>query len=128
MHPSSRWLTAGVLISLSLAGFVLGTLIQEFYRGTRARHNMYQESYPYALVRLIGRNRRRYGGYIVHLGILTYFVAFAGYAFKIDKEATLKPGESVSVRSPYGHEYTLTHLGVSQNESLNRIASTAAGT
>jgi cytochrome c-type biogenesis protein CcmF len=114
-----------VLISLSLAGFVLGTLLQEFYRGTRARHNMYQESYPYALVRLIGRNRRRYGGYIVHLGILTYFVAFAGYAFKVDKEATLKPGESVSVRSPYGHEYTLTHLGVSQNEALNRIASTA---
>src|SRR6185503_901879 len=114
-----------VLVSLSLAGFVLGTLLQEFYRGTRARHNMYQESYPYALVRLIGRNRRRYGGYIVHLGILTYFVAFAGYAFKVDKEATLKPGESVTVRSPYGHEYTLTHLGVSQNEALNRIASTA---
>jgi cytochrome c-type biogenesis protein CcmF len=114
-----------VLISLTLAGFVLGTLAQEFYRGTRARHSMYEESYPYALVRLIGRNRRRYGGYIVHLGILTYFVAFCGYAFKIDREATLKPGESVTVRSPYGHEYTLTHLGVSQNEALNRIASTA---
>ena len=114
-----------VLVSLTLAGFVLGTLLQEFYRGTRARHSMYQESYPHALVRLVGRNRRRYGGYIVHLGILTYFVAFCGYAFKVDKEATLKPGESVSVKSPYGHEYTLTHLGVSQNEALNRIASTA---
>ena len=114
-----------VLVSLTLAGFVLGTLLQEFYRGTRARHSMYQESYPYALVRLVGRNRRRYGGYIVHLGILTYFVAFCGYAFKVDKEATLKPGESVSVKSPYGHEYTLTHLGVSQNEALNRVASTA---
>jgi cytochrome c-type biogenesis protein CcmF len=114
-----------VTVSLGLAGFVLGTLLQEFYRGTRARHNMYQESYPYALARLIGRNRRRYGGYIVHLGILTYFVAFCGYAFKTDKEATLKPGESVTVQSPFGHEYTLTHLGVSQNEALNRIASTA---
>ena len=114
-----------VIVSLTLAGFVLGTLTQEFYRGTRARHSMYQESYPYALVRLVGRNRRRYGGYIVHLGILTYFVAFCGYAFKVDQEATLKPGESVAVRSPYGHEYTLTHLGVSQNEALNRVASTA---
>jgi cytochrome c-type biogenesis protein CcmF len=114
-----------VIVSLTLAGFVLGTLTQEFYRGTRARHSMYQESYPYALIRLVGRNRRRYGGYIVHLGILTYFVAFCGYAFKVDQEATLKPGESVAVRSPYGHEYTLTHLGVSQNEALNRVASTA---
>jgi cytochrome c-type biogenesis protein CcmF len=114
-----------VLVSLTLAGFVLGTLLQEFYRGTRARHSMYHESYPYALVRLIGRNRRRYGGYIVHLGILTCFVAFAGYAFKVDKEATLKPGEAVTVQSPYGHAYTLTHLGVSQNEALNRVASTA---
>jgi cytochrome c-type biogenesis protein CcmF len=114
-----------VLVSLSLAGFVMGTLLQEFYRGTRARHSMYQESYPYALVRLIGRNRRRYGGYIVHLGILTYFVAFCGYAFKRDKEATLKPGDSVVVESPFGHSYTLTHLGVSQNEALNRIVSTA---
>jgi cytochrome c-type biogenesis protein CcmF len=114
-----------VVVSLTIGGFVLGTLLQEFYRGTRARHNMYQESFPYALVRLIGRNRRRYGGYIVHLGILTYFIAFAGYAFKLDKEATLKPGESVEVRSPFGHTYTLTHLGVSQYQALNRAVSAA---
>ena len=114
-----------VLVSLAIGGFVLGTLLQEFYRGTRARHNMYSESYPYALVRLIGRNRRRYGGYIVHLGILTYFVAFCGYAFKLDREATLKPGQSVEVKSPFGHTYTLTHLGVSQYEALNRVVSAA---
>ena len=112
-------------VALTLSGFVLGTLIQEFYRGTRARHNMYSESYPYALVRLIGRNRRRYGGYIVHLGILSYFLAFSGYAFKLDKETTLKPGQSVEVRSPFGHTYTLTHLGVSQYEALNRVVSAA---
>ncbi|MEO8199836.1 MAG: heme lyase CcmF/NrfE family subunit [Gemmatimonadota bacterium] len=114
-----------VVISLSLAGFVLGTLSQEFYRGTRARHSMYSESYPYALVRLIGRNRRRYGGYIVHLGILCYFVAFCGYAFKTDKEATLKPGDTVQVKSPFGNTYSLTHIGVSQYEALNRVVSAA---
>ncbi|MEO8294551.1 MAG: heme lyase CcmF/NrfE family subunit [Gemmatimonadota bacterium] len=114
-----------VLISLALTGFVLGTLTQEFYRGTRARHNMYGESLPFALMHLIGRNRRRYGGYIVHLGILCYFVAFCGYAFKSDKEATLKPGDTVQVRSPFGHTYTLTHMGVSQYEALNRVVSAA---
>lgn len=114
-----------VLVSLSIGGFVIGTLVQEFYRGTRARHRMYQESYAFALIRLVGRNRRRYGGYIVHLAIVLYFVAFAGMAFKTDREATLKPGQSITVRSPYGHSYTLTHLGVSQYQMLNRVVSAA---
>ncbi|MGE0354608.1 MAG: heme lyase CcmF/NrfE family subunit [Gemmatimonadales bacterium] len=114
-----------VLVSLSIGGFVIGTLVQEFYRGTRARHRMYQESYAFALIRLVGRNRRRYGGYIVHLAIVLYFVAFAGMAFKTDREATLKPGQSITVKSPYGHNYTLTHLGVSQYQMLNRVVSAA---
>ena len=61
-----------------------GTIAQEFWRGTRARRRMHGESVPVALARLIGRNRRRYGGYIVHLGMLVYFVAFAGMAFKVE--------------------------------------------
>jgi len=61
----------------------------------------------------------------VHVGILLLFVAFAGYAFKVDKEATLLPGESVELASPFGHTYRLTHLGVSQYEYLNRFVSQA---
>ncbi len=72
-----------------------------------------------------GRNRRRYGGYIVHVGVLIYFVAFAGMAFKRETEATLKPGESVELASPFGHTYRLTHIGISQFETLNRIVSAA---
>jgi cytochrome c-type biogenesis protein CcmF len=79
-----------------------------------------------ALARLVGRNRRRYGGYIVHLGIVTYFVAFTGAAFKSDLEASLKPGEFVTMRSPYGEDLTFTHLGVSQYEALNRFVSAAS--
>jgi cytochrome c-type biogenesis protein CcmF len=114
------------LIALGLAGFVLGTLAQEFSRGTRARHRMYDEPYLVAFGRLVARNRRRYGGYIVHLGIVIYFAAFAGYAFKTEMEATLKPGASASLRSPYGHTYTFTHLGVSQFEQLNRVVTQAS--
>ncbi len=123
-------LAAGVrdlspLVALALAGFVAGTIVQEFYRGTRARIRMHGETPPVALARLIGRNRRRYGGYLVHVGVLIYFVAFAGMAFKREREATLAPGQSVEMRSPFGHVYTFTHLGVSQYEALNRIVTAA---
>jgi cytochrome c-type biogenesis protein CcmF len=62
------------LMAFALGGFVAGTIVQEFYRGARARRRMHGESIPIALVRLIGRNRRRYGGYIVHVEIIIYFV------------------------------------------------------
>jgi cytochrome c-type biogenesis protein CcmF len=114
------------VMALSLAGFTAGTLFQEFARGTAARHKMYEESYPVAFARLVARNRRRYGGYIVHAGMLIYFVAFAGYAFKAEMEATLKPGDTATLRSPFGHTYTFTHLGVSQFEQLNRVVTQAS--
>jgi len=112
-------------VALSLAGFVAGTIVQEFYRGVRARRRMHGESIPLAFGRLIGRNRRRYGGYIVHVAVLIYFVAFAGMAFKREQEATLKPGDSAEITSPFGHRYRFTHMGISQYEALNRIVSAA---
>jgi cytochrome c-type biogenesis protein CcmF len=116
---------AYVLVALGLAGFVVGTVVQEFARGVRARRRMYHESLPVAFGRLIARNRRRYGGYIVHTAIVIYFVAFAGMVFKREREATLKPGESVELTSPYGHVYKLTHLGIPQYEALNRVVTAA---
>ena len=86
---------------------------------------MHGESIPLAFARLIGRNRRRYGGYIVHVGVLIYFVAFTGMAFKREREATLKPGESVELSSPFGHTYRLTHVGISRYEALNRLVTAA---
>jgi cytochrome c-type biogenesis protein CcmF len=112
-------------VTVSLAGFVAGTIVQEFYRGVRARRRMHGESVPVAFARLVSRNRRRYGGYIVHAGVLIYFVAFAGMAFKVQREATLRPGDTISLRSPFGHTYTFTHLGISQYEALNRVVSAA---
>jgi cytochrome c-type biogenesis protein CcmF len=113
-------------MAVVLAAFVVGAIVQEFVRGVGARHRLHGESPALAFLRLVGRNRRRYGGYIVHLGIVTYFVAFAGNAFKVEMEASLKPGESATLRSPFGYEYTLTHLGVSQYEALNRFVSAAS--
>src|SRR5207247_2618838 len=81
--------------------------------------------YALALGRLIARNRRRYGGYIVHTGMVMLFVAFAGMAFKTETEASLRPGESASIKSPYGWTYRLTHLGISQYDALNRQVTAA---
>ena len=114
-----------VLMAISLGGFVVATVVQEFARGARARHRQYGEAYAVALGRLLARNRRRYGGYIVHTGIVILFIAFAGMAFKRETEATLRPGESVSLVSPYGDTYKFTHLGISQYDALNRQVTAA---
>ncbi len=113
------------MMAFGLAGFVVGTVLQEFYRGVRARQRMYQEPAILAFGRLITRNRRRYGGYLIHTAMVVYFVAFAGMAFTKTREATLSVGEVATIASPYGHEYALKFLGISQYEALNRQVSVA---
>ncbi|HWO90154.1 MAG TPA: heme lyase CcmF/NrfE family subunit [Gemmatimonadales bacterium] len=117
---------AWAIVACGLAAFVTGTVVQEFIRGTGARMRLHGEKPALAFVRLVGRNRRRYGGYVVHLGIVMMFVGFTGEAFRTDREATLRPGQAVEVRSPYGHTYRLEHQGVSQYEQLNRFVSAAS--
>jgi cytochrome c-type biogenesis protein CcmF len=112
---------AGMAVALGL--FVTVAVLQEFWRGVGARHRLHGENYALALARLIGRNRRRYGGYVVHLAIVTYFVGFAGTAFRVELRATLDPGQSTTMQSPFGHEYTFTHVGVSNFKAVNRYVS-----
>ncbi len=114
------------IATVSLGAFVTGTILQEFVRGVGARHRLHGEGYAQALARLVGRNRRRYGGYVVHLGIVIYFLAFTGQAFTVDLEASLNPGEVAEMRSPWGHTYAFTHIGVSQYDELNRLVSAAS--
>ncbi len=115
---------SGVAIALSV--FVTAGIVQEFWRGAGARHRLHGENYVVALARLIGRNRRRYGGYVVHLGIVAFFVGFSGMAFRTETEATLRPGQSASLQSPFGHTYTFTHIGISQYEAVNRFVTAAS--
>src|SRR5258708_39208617 len=111
---------------MGVGAFAPATIVRDFARGTGGRRRQYGEAYPLAFARLIARNRRRYGGYIVHAGIVILFVAFAGMTFKTETEATLRPGESASLRSPYGYPYTFTSLGLSQYDALNRQVTAAA--
>jgi cytochrome c-type biogenesis protein CcmF len=114
------------LTSFALAAFTFGTIVQEYGRGVRARMRMHREDVFTAIGRLVARNRRRYGGYLVHVGVLLYFVGFAGQAFVVQKQANLKPGESVTLKSPFGYDYTFTHLGISQYKQANRMTSAAS--
>ena len=113
------------IAALGLGAFVFATVVQEFARGVSARHRQYGEGWWLAFGRLIARNRRRYGGYIVHVGIVVLFIAFAGMAFKTETEATLRPGESATLKSPYGWTYTFTHQSISQYDELNRQVTAA---
>ncbi|HEY9516822.1 MAG TPA: heme lyase CcmF/NrfE family subunit [Gemmatimonadaceae bacterium] len=108
------------VIAYTLAAFVLGTITQEFHKGTRARRTMYGESLPVALVRLVARNRRRYGGYIVHVGIVVLFASFAGLAFKEEFDVTMKGGDRYEAVDPFGNRWTFVSQGVSRYEQLNR--------
>jgi cytochrome c-type biogenesis protein CcmF len=111
---------AYALIAYALCGFVTGTIVQEFYKGIRARQAIHGESVFTGFVRLVARNRRRYGGYIVHAGIVMLFAAFAGLAFRSEHDITLKTGEAFETRDPYGHLWRFVSQGVSTSNRVDR--------
>ena len=85
------------LICFALCAFVTGTIVQEFWRGTAVRQRASGTDFLTALIGLVARNKRRYGGYIVHLGIMLIILGFAGRGFQIDKLVVLKPGEQTTI-------------------------------
>jgi cytochrome c-type biogenesis protein CcmF len=89
-------------LCFAICGFVLGTIVQEYVRGANVRKASTGSDFATALIGLIGRNKRRYGGYIVHLGIVLMFLGFAGEGLSTDEQLLLKPGEQATVR-----DYTL---------------------
>jgi cytochrome c-type biogenesis protein CcmF len=84
-------------ICWALCGFVAGTVAQEFWHGARVRQANTGTDVLTAMIGLVGRNKRRYGGYIVHLGIVLIFLGFAGEGFKQTEKVLLKPGQQTTV-------------------------------
>src|SRR5579862_9708662 len=90
-----------VLTAISLVAFVAATIAVEFARGVTARRHMVHETTPRALVNLVSKNNRRYGGYIIHIGVILAFVGIVGSSFfRIEVKKSVKPGESFAV-GPY---------------------------
>ena len=84
-------------LCFGFAGFVLGAISQEFWRGARVRQETTGTDVFTALVGLVGRNKRRYGGYIIHVSIVLLALGFAGESFKQIETVSLKPGQQVVV-------------------------------
>ncbi len=98
------------LLSFAVVGFVVGGIFQEFYRGAKARRTTKGESWPVALFTLLRRNQRRYGGYLVHLGVIMIMVAIIGAnAYQIEAQANLELNESLKIG-----DYELIYLDLRQ--------------
>ena len=108
---------AYVVISFSLCLFVIIAIFMEFYKGAKSRIVRFKETFFIALYKIISKNRSRYGGYIVHVGIVLMFVGFTGNAFDIEKEFGLKKGSSEFVGD---YEFLLTDI--TEEERPNHYA------
>ena len=108
------------LISFGFCVFVALTVIMEFLKGGRsiaAKNNM---NLARALVELTHRNTRRYGGYLVHMGIVLMFIGFTGHAFNQNEVKELSNGDSMRVGN-----YQLKMLNQEQGENDNYASHTA---
>jgi len=102
--PAGLWDSPAAVLMFMFGALVIGSVSQELWRGTSARKAMTGRGVAYALPTLIARNRRRYGGYTVHVGIALLFIGVAASsAFQHARDARLKPGQSVVVN---GYTYT----------------------
>jgi cytochrome c-type biogenesis protein CcmF len=98
-------------IAFAVCSFTAGAILYEIWRGVRVRHS-HGEPYPLALYMLINRYRQRYGGYIVHLGLVMLALGVIGsHFFQMQTDAVLKPGQEIDIAG-----YKLVYFGnITQN-------------
>jgi cytochrome c-type biogenesis protein CcmF len=85
------------LVSFALCVFVAVTVILEFFKGAFAIRAKNQMNILKAMFELTHRNTRRYGGYLVHMGVVFMFIGFTGKAFDLNKTVQVNPGETVAL-------------------------------
>ncbi len=109
----------GALIGFFLIAFALLITLQEFWRGARARQRAQGENLFIAFSRLIGRNRRRYGGYIIHISMALMAIGILGIdAFQSETQGTIAQGESLEI-SGYTVQYRELASWNSPGEGVN---------
>jgi cytochrome c-type biogenesis protein CcmF len=103
------------LVAYTFSAFVAATIVLEFARGTRARKALGATSWRGAFTSLVARNRRRYGGYVVHASIVLLAVGIAGSsAFDSVAEAKLERGQSMEIG-----DYTLVYRSLDERQVSN---------
>ena len=101
-------------MTIFLAIFVAVCILGEFWKGARTRMRTAGENFALALYNLTMRNTRRYGGYLVHLGIVLLFIGFAGLAFKTEAKGLMQEGDLLRVKN-----YLLRCDGLVSGETPN---------
>src|SRR5881392_1657407 len=105
------------VIAYTFSVFVLASIVLEFARGTSARKALGGVGWGGAFASLIARNRRRYGGYVVHAAVVLLAIGVAGSsAYQTVRERRLRPGQSMTVAG-----YTLTFRDLVQRQSSNAV-------
>ena len=100
------------LAGYGIAAFCISTILLEIIQGTRVRKRLTGESFLMAIVTLLMRNRRRHGGYIIHLGMVLMLIAITGsHTYNLDLTKTVKIGETLEIGS-----YKLTYNHLSQKD------------
>jgi cytochrome c-type biogenesis protein CcmF len=105
------------LICLTLCIFVASTIVQEFYRGAKVVRVRTGADWLTSCVDLTLRNTRRYGGYIVHVGMVMIFIGFAGQAFNKELEKEMPVGSTLKIG-----KYELLMQSMDQKQEKNYVA------
>ena len=111
---------AYALISFGLCAFVTLTIMMEFFKGASAISKKQEMNFAMAVVELTHRNTRRYGGYLIHMGIVLVFIGITGAAFDHNATFEAKPGDKMKIGS-----YELRMVDVHQNDNPVYSAATA---
>ncbi|MCB1020921.1 MAG: heme lyase CcmF/NrfE family subunit [Acidobacteria bacterium] len=108
-------------VTVVLCLFVAITIAVEFFRGARVLQRKQNKSLIPAMVELTHRNTRRYGGYIVHMGMVFMFIGFAGSAFNQMGQSEMNPGDTLQVG---GYEFTMKELKEDRTETYETAVAT----
>ena len=94
------------VITWGVAAFVAATIAQEYWRAVRARVRKGEENALQAVAALLRKNQQRYGGYVVHLGMVLLFVGVAGSILEEERLENVRPGDELTVSDKRLHYLT----------------------
>ncbi len=106
----------GALLAFALCAFTAVAILGEFARGSSGARRRDATGWLPALATTIARNRRRYGGYIVHLGVVLVVIGIAGSAWRTERQAVVKPGDAMRVGA-----YTLTYANFTEDATPEKL-------
>jgi cytochrome c-type biogenesis protein CcmF len=110
---------AATILVMTFSALILGSVLVELYRGAYVISGANGGTLPLAAVKVVLTNRRRYGGYIVHLGMVLIFMGLSGAPLTSEVTGTIKPDESLSVGA-----YTLKYMNMRWVPTKERLAVT----